>query len=187
MFVKLKNNPENWLQISREIEGKNIGISGGSAGKILSFLQTSANLDLFLVDERNVDIDSEYSNCKLLQQFNPNLKINCLYHSPSELPERLDTVIMGVGSDGHIASLFGLDDLSLTGDIVQTKTELHDVKERTSLSFDYLLKSKKIIFILVGESKGKIFENMQNKKETDLVINQFLSTYTGCLKVFYLN
>jgi 6-phosphogluconolactonase len=76
-----------------------------------------------------------------------------------ELPGRFSAVLLGMGADGHIASLFpsaptqadGLDCLAA----VHPQTH----QTRISLSLPRLLQTEKIWLVITGDEKRQVFEN----------------------------
>lgn len=178
---------ELWLKASQNISGTNIGISGGSAGEIIQFLNKSEEWfkkEFWLIDERLVDYESKHSNYGCLKKLGKNLKINGLSISV-KLPDYLDTVIMGVGRDGHFASIFGSEDINQKSDIINSKTNNHQVTNRISLSFNYLLKSHAVMIILIGPEKKFIFEGISQNNIGKTPIDRFLREFEGKIWVGY--
>lgn len=70
-----------------------------------------------------------------------------------------DLAILGLGSDGHTASLFPNNSKILEQNkiFVKTKNNWEDFY-RVSLSFEYIMKSKEIIFIIAGLKKAKVLK-----------------------------
>lgn len=100
----------------------------------------------------------------------------------SQLPTRFDAVLLGMGSDGHIASLFpgapvqadGLDCLAA----VHPQTH----QTRISLSLPRLLQTEKIWLVITGKEKRQVLENaLQNS----LPITQLLRQAQCKIEVFW--
>lgn len=70
--------------------------------------------------------------------------------------------VLGVGPDGHVASLFpncsALDEKIKL--VAHTQTEAFDVKDRLTLTFPPILASKEIVIIIQGRSKKEVFEKI---------------------------
>jgi len=168
-------------------------VSGGSTPAPLYQTLSEADLDwknihIALVDERWVDNNHPASNEALIKK---TLLINRAAQAPftpmktaaetaiegqpeteqqyRQLPKPFTVTILGMGSDGHTASLFphaeGLDQAlspdytQLTAAIMAQKSDVTgDNTERLSLSLHGLLQSKRLIILLTGEEKLAVFK-----------------------------
>jgi 6-phosphogluconolactonase len=115
--------------ISSEInnsENYSLGLSGGSTPKFFYELfaekyKDYSNIYLWTVDERHVNIDDEKSNQRMINSIFSNSNLNIIEYSYEENPghsaknytnnvlkkvDKFNAAILGVGEDGHIASLF---------------------------------------------------------------------------------
>ena len=141
-----------------------------------------------LVDERWVDPDEKASNQAFIQStllqnhavaadftpmknsaktaLNGLAKVNELY---TQLPQPFDLTILGMGSDGHTASLFpnseGLAialDAAHQQDVVAITANQSEVTgnnlERMTLSLSGLLKSRELILLITGDEKLEIYK-----------------------------
>ncbi len=99
-----------------------------------------------------------------------------------QLPERFSAVLLGMGADGHIASLFpgapvqadGLDCLAA----VHPQTH----QTRISLSLPRLLQSEKIWLVITGNEKRQVFENALT---SNLPITNLLKQAQCQIEVFW--
>jgi 6-phosphogluconolactonase len=83
-----------------------------------------------------------------------------------------DLVILGIGNDGHIASLFPGNDYEQDALVIQTKAPKgYKTKERLSLAPKAILDSKSILLYVVGEDKYEAVEELTNgvKSENDMI------------------
>ena len=132
-----------------------------------------SNVNLTLLDDRRVSIDHPDSNEKLLidhfaKNSAQNINIVSLCSSPNkvlEIKRPFDIMLIGLGGDGHFASLFPeLVDNKECFDVDASPEilflgEMGDPKhERVSMNLSLILQSKKIILISSSDQKNKIIE-----------------------------
>ena len=183
LFKKLKDLSEKRKNIS-------IALSGGTTPlPILSLLKDyKLNWDcfaFFMVDERNVSIEDSSSNYGNITKVFFN-KINTVSYSMKndDLPiedcvsyyEKLlrkeihikknnfpviDLIILGVGDDGHTASLFpGTKGLNESVNCVIKNWIPQMNTERITLTYPILLNANEIILIAKGVGKEKILNQV---------------------------
>ncbi len=177
-------------------------VSGGSTPinlfKKLSQIEIDwKNVTIGLVDERFVSQDSEFSNETLVQTHliqnyasSANL-IGMVYDTENEesnlkiaiekndvfLTKKISVSILGMGEDGHTASLFPGDsssekDLQSTDfkGMLSTTAPSHPTS-RITFSKNLILSSDLIFLMIVGNSKMKVLEKA---KERNYPIAQFM-------------
>jgi len=148
-----------------------------------------SNVNLTLLDDRKVSIDHPDSNEKLLidhfaKNSAQNINIVSLCNSPNEVLEikrPFDIMLIGLGGDGHFASLFPelvnnkeCFDIDANPEILFLG-EMGDPKhERVSMNLSLILQSKKIILISSSDQKNKIIEQAFTDKALPLyyLLNQ---------------
>jgi|WetSurMetagenome_2_1015567.scaffolds.fasta_scaffold36913_2 6-phosphogluconolactonase len=181
---------DSWEELSRLtlpflLKG-DIALSGGSTFGSLFPLWVKMKPDccqatFFPVDERLVDFDDPRSNWGMAyREFlspvgRPDDKANFATsanqyrallreHFKAEMPV-LDVVFLGVGDDGHTASLFPgepyLDDL--TSVVLETKSPKPPYK-RVTLAMAPLLAAKTVIMILAGKGKKPLVKDLFSNK-----------------------
>jgi 6-phosphogluconolactonase len=188
-----------WMKEACEKRGVcTLGLSGGSAARTL-YAALGAREDLpwdnvkvFLVDERYVPADHEESNQKLVWEtllrthvppaehlcFPPtSLPIDdCVQEYEKDLAILLngkspDIVILGMGEDGHTASLFPGDETSIKekqASVLHTTTDHFAIHDRITISLSLLSTTNHRIFLLVGGKKKAVFDDMR-KAAKDIV------------------
>lgn len=166
-------------------------LSGGSTPKGL-FKKLSErifpwkNITIGLVDERFVNNSSEYSNEKLIREtllqneahkatFIPMVyddldEINNLELAQKayEKLERLDAVILGMGVDGHTASIFPNDTESEiavnTPELIVSTKAPNPPTNRITCSLKFLQGAKKTFLFFTGENKLEVLNESVVKK-----------------------
>ena len=149
-------------------------------------------LYIFLVDERYVPCDDKDSNTKLVNDTivnlskipkenfifpNTSLSISeCVSDYAKKLKELFkkagmcDIMTLGMGNDGHIASLFPPVGKEAYSDdvVINTQTETMVIRERMSVTMKVIKESAKQAIFLKGKEKGKVYNEMVNSKEQDV-------------------
>ena len=166
-----------------------LGLSGGSTPKPVYEALGKMPLDwdhvrCFLIDERYVPADYNDSNQKLVRETlvaHARIKERNLVFPDTSLPleecvkryardlialfdEHLaDLVILGMGSDGHIASLFPPLDQVLMDDsrmVAHTKTDQFAVHDRITVTLNPIAAANHAVFLLKGADKKKVWDEM---------------------------
>jgi 6-phosphogluconolactonase len=166
-------------------------VSGGSTPKGL-FKKLSErklpwqNITIGLVDERFVNNSSEYSNEKLIREtllqnevskatFIPivfddsNEEKNIeLVRKAYEKFSRIDAVILGMGDDGHTASIFPNDPESEiavnTQELIVSTKAPNFPTNRITCSLKFLQGAKRTFLFFTGENKLKVLNDSVAKK-----------------------
>ena len=74
------------------------------------------------------------------------------------LPERFDIIILGMGDDGHTASLFEIpNELNTRTGIIAVKHSPKPPAERLSLSYDSINSAQHIIVLITGIEKKSVY------------------------------
>lgn len=166
-----------------------IGLSGGSTPKPVYEALGKMPLpwDLvrcFLIDERYVSPTDTDSNQKLIRDalvaharirehnlFFPDTSLSidaCVEHYARDLmalfeDHLADIIILGMGNDGHIASLFPplgehlMDESRL---VVHTQTHQFAVPDRITVTLNPIAAANQVVFLLRGMEKKKVWDEM---------------------------
>ncbi len=186
---RLATDVANWLQEGIEQRGSaTLIVSGGSTPAPFFTALSQINIPwnavtVTLADERWVAVDDELSNEKLVRE---TLLVNAaasaqflsMYNDAGsaeegwqqcddalrEMPNPYDVVVLGMGGDGHTASLFpdteGLTDACnpATEKLCWPMRPAHITEARMSLTLAALLDSRQLILHITGEDKRRVFE-----------------------------
>ena len=182
--------------ISSEIndsENYSLGLSGGSTPKFFYEIfaekyKNYSNIYLWTVDERHVDIDDEKSNQRMINSIFSNSNLNIIEYSYEEDPghsaknyttkvfskfDKFNAAILGVGEDGHIASLFpgttalNADEKGFVHNEVNILT-----RWRVTSTFELLKNVEHVYLLVTGDNKKDIIEKIG--KENDLPVNELI-------------
>jgi len=182
--------------ISSEInnsENYSLGLSGGSTPKFFYELfaekyKDYSNIYLWTVDERHVNVYDEKSNQRMINSIFSNSNLNIIEYSYEEDPghsaksytnnvfkkvDKFNAAILGVGEDGHIASLFP-DTTALNAKekgFVQNEVNIL-TKWRVTCTFELLKDIEQVYLLVTGENKREIIEKIG--KENDLPVNELI-------------
>ncbi len=161
-----------------------------------------------LSDERWVDTDDLQSNENLVRQHllahlpttapfvglktrhtNPLAALDDIHQRLSHIPLPPSLTVLGLGEDGHIASLFpGLQSS-------ETATFRHCIAVappiapslRVSLSLDLLANSEHIALVITGENKRRLIDQLDEKPDTSLPIFWLVKLASPRITVFETN
>lgn len=195
------------LSIKEVLQSKTqcvIGLAGGRTPRKLYELLAGENLPwnkiiFLLIDERYVPSDHPDSNLKMIRStllnhipmppenliaFDTSLppdsgakemsrKLSSLNRDPL-----IDILILGVGEDGHIASLFDNEIAAL-----QSNHYADVATKRLTLTLKSLLGSGKTFILLKGKNKEGIFEEIKTGVTGHIALGKILEN--GFLKIFF--
>ena len=192
-------------EISQTSQASLIVCGGSSPIEIFSYLNLQqidwSLVDIFLVDDRLVDPQSEHSNQLLINTHliknNASLaKLIPLSTDLSyfnELPKKFTVSLLGMGMDGHFASLFP-DLLSKSEALATPHPDLESTAEpriittpplgspsvpRISMNLSLILKSSRIILLANGDEKQAVLE----KAETDKTLPIYYLIHQAILPI----
>ena len=164
-------------------------VSGGASPvqifKDLSTMQTKwTDINISLVDDRVVDINHDDSNEKLVNDLlikdkakGANFISICnQYKELINLKRPFGVMLLGMGEDGHFASLFpallnhsSAFDVNAAPDFIVTDQPLGSPSyNRISMNLSMLLNTKKCILLVPNEDKRKIVDQAYTNKKLPL-------------------
>ena len=191
MHIKTFSSETLWVEATTTLitsclntsTNTHIALSGGSTPlPIYTSLRKGTypfdNLHLYLVDERYTSLESTDSNYRSIFDifvsrvkglssrfhfFDTSIPIKeAITQYTKILPEQFDLTVLGIGPDGHTASLFphspALSEMSTS--VTHTTSDVFSIHDRLTLTFPPILKSKKLLVLLRGENKKAIFEKL---------------------------
>lgn len=186
--------------LKKNREGKifRLALSGGSTPvSLYEALSQLTDIDwslveLYLVDERYVPLSDEKSNQGMIQKtlierlqqkpakfvfFDTAFSIQeALEKYQQELDSSdspfFDLVLLGIGTDGHTASLFpGSAALKETKHwLAHTETKKNDIKDRLTMTYPALESAQEIFFLIRGHQKKSILDQVESSAKNNLKI-----------------
>ena len=191
MNVKVYEQQEKYIKecvhflTANASDNSNIALSGGSTPlKIYQALAADSSfpieeINFFQTDERYVPPEDQESNFKLItESLFKNRKPKSFTHFDTKLPIEecadeyennikdisFQITLLGIGTDGHTASLFPSSPaLEQTKRLaVHTDTDNFAIKDRLTITFPQILKSKKLLVLLEGPKKHRILSILTN-------------------------
>lgn len=169
----------------------NILLSGGhSVEFVVAFLKgidskLKRRITLIVSDERMVSWDSNESNSGSLMrelgtEFNfvtPYLEKEISIENAKSIYQNIESVdlaILGVGEDGHVASLFPQNqEVALSTDLILTEHSPKPPKRRLSVSYEFIGKSKRGSVLIMGEGKSHLLSRAQEGLPFQRLIDKF--------------
>ena len=196
-----ENSHENVSLKLHELIGKfiednekfNLGLSGGSTPKFfyqnfaISY-QENSDISLWTIDDRHVPLNDKISNQRMINEIFSKTKMNILQLQFNENPNKsaeeysklvlskiqnFNCAILGVGEDGHIASLFPNTTAVNNKSIGFVANEVNILsKWRITSTFELLSKIENIYLLVTGENKSDILKKIG--KDNGLPVNQLI-------------
>ncbi|MBI2634450.1 6-phosphogluconolactonase [Candidatus Peregrinibacteria bacterium] len=159
------------------LKPKTIALSGGNTPRPIYDKMAGSTQDeiFYQVDERCVPPTHPDSNQKMIREtlfkntpnpknfhyFDTTLPIpKSLEKYEKKLPVNFDLCILGIGLDGHIASIFPDSHVVKINKVAHTKNSHSPIKDRLTLTLPTILASKTILILL--KNKPEILSQLLN-------------------------
>lgn len=194
-----------------------IGLAGGATPMpaYSEFAQAQLpwpRIALTLIDERFVPITDAQSNEANIASAFSDIKAQlggwhglmhtslaieqvaeCANQEIKSLQQPMDIVVIGMGSDGHIASLFSKSadfqhamDLQCTDAVVPIRFAAQlGLIDRISFSLAELLKAKKIFICITGDEKRCVLEQSLDGSAPEYAVASLLKHYSRPIEIFW--
>lgn len=141
-----------------------------NAKKIFEAFGRYASILNFAYFDTKLDVETEAEDLMLKENIQNEKKINLVLNEYemmlTEQNVHFDLCVLGVGPDGHIGSLFpntpALDEKARL--VAHTQTAIFDIKDRFTVTYPQILKSKQILLVMQGSAKKEVFEKIKAAK-----------------------
>lgn len=174
-----------------------VGLTGGKTPQIFYDMLSKPpysnqlpweHIHIYICDERFVPAthnDSNYGMIKKLLLDHVSIPLSHVHHIQTEditpeisaamyteqlmmhLPKRFDFILLGIGEDGHVASLFpGTNILYETNKMAAAVYVKKLSSWRISLTFPVLNLAKNIAFLVIGKSKSVVLKQVFTNTST---------------------
>lgn len=179
MKIVETQSEEEWLEKAidfiKELKPKTVALSGGTTPGLLYEHWPLDDCEFFQVDERYVLASHSDSNQKMIRAtlkpkhfhcFDTSLPIKeSLEKYAAELPEQFDLCLLGIGHDGHIASLFPHSQaLKSKKKVTHSQSKNFAIENRLSLTLPTILKSKNILVLI--RNKASVLDEIKSPIRT---------------------
>ena len=215
ILKKFRNNNEIFLKcikiLKKEIKNNNnIIISGGNTYleffKLLKEKVVNCKINFYISDERILktpkikinlyNIKKSFLNLEKkvkfffdIEKYNISNKLFLLkkiFKEFNKKKTKINLAFLGVGVDGHIASIFDNNIVNAVKEPFFLSKNKHEKFQRISFTFDYLKEVDQIIFVITGSDKKYLIENLKkNNYSKDIVFFNFLKKTNSKIKIFY--
>ncbi len=98
----------------------------------------------------------------------------------------IDLAFLGVGNDGHIASIFAKKNKKYPeNNLFSISKKKGENFYRVSFKFSYLINLKKIVFVVFGKEKKHLIKNLSSLNFKDNIFSLFLRKSKSNIIILY--
>lgn len=201
MFDKASSDVLSFLENIVEAKGNaDVLLSGGSTpGPLYVRIDYQCEylnkINFALIDERFVPTNNLYSNelfvrnCfqnnennyysimgMVFDEKNPKNNLKILNKKYKKFIQNTDLIILGMGKDGHIASIFP-EDISSRSALNSSDSFFNTISPsmpnmRITASLNFICKAKKIILLIIGNEKKKVLTDENKNLPIHLLLSK---------------
>ena len=177
-----------------ESENISIGLSGGSTPQLFYELFAKKfykyeNISLWTVDERHIETSENISNQNMINSIFNDTKLDVIKYVYDEDPrvsaenytnkvnekiDKFNIAVLGVGDDGHIASLFPYSKALNSNKMGFVENEVNILtKWRITSTYKLLTDVEYLYLFVTGQNKKEVVQMIG--KENDLPVNKLIA------------
>ena len=147
-----------------------------------------SDITITTTDERCVPENHEHNNLGQVKRLleGAEARFVSLQDENTVFDSTFTVTVMGMGEDGHFASLFPDDDWEAkTGDIISAKAPV-EPKDRLSLTLDRLLQTEHLYLLVNSRTKLELCEAVMNGEKSNLPIAKLFQRSQDKLQIYVL-
>ena len=174
-IIKIKNIEKiNFILSDERItKNKNFLNSYNIKNKFFSKTIRLSKMNFFFDIKKYID-ESKKSLLKKLKKDYDNMNIS------------IDLAFLGVGNDGHVASIFTKKNKNYPeNNLFSISKKKGENFYRVSFKFNYLINLKKIVFVVFGKEKNHLIKNLSSLNFKDNVFSIFLKKSKSNIIILY--
>jgi len=177
-----------------ESENISIGLSGGNTPQLFYELFAKKfykydNISLWTVDERHIETSENISNQNMINSIFNDTKLDVIKYVYDEDPrvsaenytnkvnekiDKFNIAVLGVGDDGHIASLFPYSKALNSNKMGFVENEVNILtKWRITSTYKLLTDVEYLYLFVTGQNKKEVVQMIG--KENDLPVNKLIA------------
>lgn len=174
--VKLSNQI---VQILNGAQNPCLVLPGGSSPRslIAELAQSNVNWNAVRIsttDERCVPTEHEQSNAGQIQKIFQTHGVEANICEMSAVVFPTTVTVLGMGEDGHIASLFPKEKHNQKGEKTLSVIGPKAPRERISFTMDALLETENLLLLVNGAEKRALCESILNGNDQDLPVAKLI-------------